>query len=136
MHHRTAPYLFKLVTAFINDKVEQSFYAELKDEKAFKAFLLECTPGGRYEDLADRNENCFFTVANAGRAKVEKFKITMSIPEDRAKVLKPATALMMNSGLVHTLKNPLSRQINWEEHDREAAKLREQYEREWDESEA
>jgi hypothetical protein len=128
--------LFKLVTACINNKIEQSFYAELKDEKAFKAFLLECTSGGRYEDLADRNENCFFTVAKINWKKAEKFKITFSRPVDREKVVKMAAAIMMNSGLVHTQKNPLSREINWEEHDREVAKLREQYEREWDESEA
>jgi hypothetical protein len=128
--------LFKLVIALMNDKVEQSFYAELKDEKAFKAFLLDCTSGGRYEDLADRNENCFFTVEKAGRAKVEQFKITLSFPEDRAKVLERTTSLMMNSGLIHTLKDPESRPIDYEELDRQAAKLREQNEREWNESEA
>jgi hypothetical protein len=49
-----------------------------------------------------------YTVANASRAKVEKFRITKSLPEDRAKVLEHTTRLMMNSGLVHTLKNPPS----------------------------
>jgi hypothetical protein len=128
--------LFKLVIALMNDKVEQSFYVELKDERAFKAFLLECMSGGRYEELGYWNKYCFFTVEQAGRAKVEKFRITMSWPEDRAKVLARTTNLMVNSGLVHTLKEPESRPIDYEELDRQAAKLREQNEREWNESEA
>jgi hypothetical protein len=126
--------LFKLVTAFMNDKEEQSFYSELKDEKAFKQFMLDCMPEGKHEDLADRNEHCWFTVANASRPKAEKFKVTYSDPENREEVVKIAAGIMMNSGLVHAAsetpeENPTSWPINWEKHDGEAAALREQYER-------
>jgi hypothetical protein len=136
--------LFKLVEAYMNDKVEQSFYSELKDEKAFKQFLLECMPGGRYAEIADLNKNCYFTVANASRPKNEKFKITFSNPKDRELPMEVIESIMANAGLkLHKMeeppknpKDPFPRPINWEEHNREAAELREQYEREWEESQA
>jgi hypothetical protein len=98
-----------------------------------KAAKPKRTSGGRYEEMAHWNQQCYFTVAKAGRAKVENFKITLSLPKDRAEVI---TTLMENSSLLHKAQDPELRPINWEEVDRQAAELRKQYEREWNESEA
>ena len=72
--------LFKLVTASINNKEVQQCFSELKNEKTFNKFLLACIDGGKHAEKADDNENCFFTVKNIGRIKVEKLEITFSNP--------------------------------------------------------
>jgi hypothetical protein len=129
--------LFKTVTVPM-EKEERELFSVFEGEKAFKQFMLDCMPGGRYAEIADLNKNCFFTVADASRTKAERYKITFSRPEDRELPMEVVKSIMGNVGLkLHTMEKPPEKwPINWEKVNAEAAEIRERLEREWDESQA